>query len=168
VTIASEVGRGTTVIIYLPLTKSKPIAEALPALPVNPALNSYTILVVEDEAAVRSTVRRQLETLGHKVLLADTAAAALPILQGSARPDVLLTDVVLGSGMNGIDLADAAKAFTPGLPVIFMSGFTAVPEAQQRIEKSGAPLLTKPSTLSQLERAINAVMSGSPRDTLRS
>ncbi len=58
--------------------------------------------------------------------------------------------------MNGIDLADAARAIQPGLPVIFMSGFTAVPEAQQRIQESGAPLLTKPSTLVQLERAINA------------
>ncbi len=67
--------------------------------------------------------------------------------------------------MNGIDLAEAARVFKPGLPVIFMSGFTAVPEAQQRISESGAPLLTKPSTLSQLERALNAVMSGSPRDT---
>ena len=71
---------------------------------------------------------------------------------------MLVTDVVLGSGMNGIDLADAARVFRPGLPVIFMSGFTAVPEAQQRINESGAPLLTKPSTLSQLERALNAVM----------
>ena len=72
---------------------------------------------------------------------------------------------MLGSGMNGIDLAEAARVFRPGLPVIFMSGFTAVPEAQQRINESGAPLLTKPSTLSQLERALNAVMPGSPRDT---
>ena len=75
---------------------------------------------------------------------------------------MLLTDVVLGSGMNGIDLADAARVFRPGLPVIFMSGFTAVPEAQQRINDSGAPLLTKPSTLSQLERALNAVTRRQP------
>ena len=78
---------------------------------------------------------------------------------------MLLTDVVLGTGMNGIDLAEAARSIKPGMPVVFMSGFTAVPEAQQRISASGAPLLTKPSTLSQLERALNAVMSGSPRRT---
>lgn len=63
------------------------------------------------------------------------------------------------------DLADAARVFLPGLPVIFMSGFTAVPEAQKRINDSGAPLLTKPSTLSQLERALDAVMPGSRQDT---
>jgi CheY-like chemotaxis protein len=156
------------VILYLPLTKHKPAAIATPALPANPPVTALTILVVEDEAAVRSTVRRQLETLGHTVLIAETAAAALPILKGAAPPDVLLTDVVLGSGMNGIDLADAARVFTPGLPVIFMSGFTAVPEAQKRISDSGAPLLTKPATLAQLERALSAVMRGSRRDTSRS
>ena len=69
--------------------------------------------MVEDEAPVRSTVRRQLETLGHKVLVADTAAAALPMLQGAEAPDVLLTDVVLGTGMNGIDLAEAARRSRP-------------------------------------------------------
>jgi len=165
VTIASEVGRGTTVIIYLPLTKNKPLAAAAPALPFMAPVVSHTILVVEDEPAVRSTVRRQLETLGHKVLVAESAAAAMPLLRAAEPPDVLLTDVVLGTGMNGIDLAEAARVSRPRLPVIFMSGFTAVPEAQQRIYESGAPLLTKPSTLSQLERALNAVMSGSPRDT---
>lgn len=157
VTIASEVGRGTTVILYLPLTTTAPISDATPPLMMNPPLVSRTVLLVEDEAAVRATVRRQLEMLGHTVLVAESAAAALPILKGPNGPDVLLTDVVLGSGMNGIDLADAARVFTPGLPVIFMSGFTAVPEAQQRINESGAPLLTKPATISQLERALNAV-----------
>jgi PAS domain S-box-containing protein len=165
VTIASEPNRGTTVIIYLPLTKNKPIAPDTPALLASPSVVSLNILVVEDEASVRSTVRRQLETLGHSVVLAETAAAALPILKNGQPVDVLLTDVVLGSGMNGIDLADAARVFRPGLPVIFMSGFTAVPEAAQRINESGAPLLTKPSTLSQLERALNAVATGSREGT---
>jgi PAS domain S-box-containing protein len=168
VTIASEVGRGTTVILYLPLTKNKPVAVAAPVLPVNPTVKVLTILVVEDEASVRSTVRRQLEALGHKVLVADSAATALPMLTGENAPDVLLTDVVLGTGMNGIDLAEAARESRTELPVIFMSGFTAVPEAQKRISESGAPLLIKPSTLSQLERALGAVTSGSPQDISRS
>ena len=157
VTIASEAGRGTTVILYLPLTANQPATAVAPTLPVNPPVTTLTILLVEDEAAVRNTVRRQLETLGHNVVVAETADAALPILKGS-HADVLLTDVVLGTGMNGIDLADAARVFKPGLPVIFMSGFTAVPEARKRISESGAPLLTKPSTLSQLERALNAAV----------
>ena len=157
VNIASEPGRGTTVIIYLPLTRSEPRSVTQPAAPIMPPVISRTILVVEDEAAVRSTVRRQLETLGHKVQVADSAAAALPLLRGAEPPDVLVTDVVLGAGMNGIDLADAARQALPDLPVVFISGFTAVPEAQERIKALGAPLLSKPSTLSQLDRALNAV-----------
>jgi len=157
VTIASEPGRGTTVIIYLPLTRREPQATAAPALPITPPVVSRTILLVEDEAAVRATVRRQLETLGHKVVVAEAAEPALQILRGAEAPDVLLTDVVLGAGMNGIDLADAARMARPSLPVILMSGFTAVPEAQSRIRALDAPLLAKPSTLSQLERALHKV-----------
>jgi PAS domain S-box-containing protein len=166
--IASEVGRGTTVILYLPLTKTEPRSTSSPAAPVAAAANTFTVLLVEDEGPVRNTVRRQLETLGHTVLIADAAAMALTLLRTDQTIDVLLTDVVLGSGMNGIDLADAARVFRRGLPVIFMSGFTAVPEAQQRIKNSGAPLLTKPATLSQLESALNAVTPRSPQDTSRS
>jgi PAS domain S-box-containing protein len=78
VTIASEPGRGTTVIIYLPLTRREPQATAAPALPITPPVVSRTILLVEDEAAVRATVRRQLETLGHKVVVAEAAAPMKP------------------------------------------------------------------------------------------
>jgi DNA-binding NtrC family response regulator len=73
---------------------------------------------------------------------------------------VLLTDIVLGTGMNGFDLADAARALRPNLPVIFISGYTAVPEAEQRIRGAGAPLLSKPATMAQLERALNDVTRG--------
>jgi DNA-binding NtrC family response regulator len=91
----------------------------------------------------------------------------MQLLKADPAPEVLLTDVVLGNGMNGIDLADAARLLRPGLPIIFMSGFNAVPEAQKRIYESGAPLLAKPSTLSQLERAISSVTSSS-EDTSKS
>jgi DNA-binding NtrC family response regulator len=79
---------------------------------------------------------------------------------------VLLTDVVLKTGMNGIDLAEAAREARPGLPVIFMSGYTAVAEAQQRIRDTGAPMLSKPFTTLQLERTVNAVCA-SLRETER-
>mgnify|MGYP001597635445 CR=1 FL=1 len=162
VSIASEPGRGTTVIIYLPLTGNEPRTAVPPTAPTTPPLVSRRILVVEDEGAVRTTVRRQLETLGHKVQVAASAADALPLLQGPEPPDVLLTDVVLGAGMNGIELANAARVARPGLPVIFMSGFTAVPEAQARITALGAPLLSKPSMLSQLDRALGTVCPDEP------
>ena len=157
VKIASKIGLGTTVSLFLPLAGSELQTTATNAAPVTPSAAPRTILVVEDEADVRAIVRRQLESLGHRVLVAEAATEALLLLQGPGAPDVLLTDVVLKTGINGIDLAQAARQARPGLPLIFMSGYTTVPEAQQRIRDSGAPLLSKPFTTPQLERAVNAV-----------
>ncbi len=161
VTIASEPGRGTTVTLLLPVA-GKPSASASAAEQAAlPTLTPRTVLVVEDEADVRNIVRRQLESLGHRVLVAEAATEALLLLQGRGAPEVLLTDVVLAAGMDGIELADAARAGRPRLPVIFMSGYTAVPEAQERIREFGAPLLTKPFTTAELERVIAEVFSSS-------
>jgi len=157
VTIVSEPGRGTTVSMWLPLAESvtqsaAPMSDAPADMPSVPR----TILVVEDETDVRNIVRRQLESIGHRVLVAEAATEALLLLAGPGAPDVLVTDVVLKTGVNGIDLAIAARKARPGLPIVFMSGYTAVPEAQQRIRETGAPLLSKPFTTPQLERAVNA------------
>src|SRR5581483_1394235 len=103
------------------------------------------ILLVEDEAEVRNIIRRQLESLGHRVLVAEAATEAL-LLVKAGDPDVLLTDVMLANGMNGVDLAQAAIGVKPALAVVFMSGFTASEETQDRIRTTGAPLLSKPFT----------------------
>jgi PAS domain S-box-containing protein len=157
VTIVSEPGRGTTVTMWLPLVENvAPSAATLSEAPADTPSVPRTILVVEDETDVRNIVRRQLESIGHRVLVAEAATEALLLLLGPGAPDVLLTDVVLKTGVNGLDLADAARNARPGLPVVFMSGYTAVPEAQQRIRETGAPILSKPFTTPQLERAVNA------------
>jgi CheY-like chemotaxis protein len=157
VKIASELGRGTAVNLYLPLAGTDVQTAVISAAAVVPSASPRTILVVEDESDVRAIVRRQLESLGHRVLAAEAAPEALLLIQGPGAPDLLLTDVVLKGGMNGIDLAIAAREARPGLAVVFMSGYTAVPEAQQRIRETGAPLLSKPFTADQLDRAVNAV-----------
>ncbi|HUK35692.1 MAG TPA: ATP-binding protein [Vicinamibacterales bacterium] len=156
VTIESTVGKGTTVSIFLPLADAD--VEALAAKPLPPSQPGVarTILLVEDETEVRNIVRRQLESLGHRVFVAEAATEALLLVQ-AGDPDILLTDVVLATGMNGIDLAEAATTARPGLAVMFMSGYTAAPEAQERIRASGAPLLSKPFTTPQLERALNGL-----------
>jgi len=156
VTIDSAPDRGTTVTLYLPVAGSDVLTPILGATTVRAAEVPLTILVVEDEGDVRTVVRRQLESMGHKVLVAEGPTEALLLVQGPGAPDVLLTDVVLGSGMNGIDLAAQARASRPSLAVIFMSGYTAIAEAQQRIRDTGAPLLSKPFTTPQLERVLVA------------
>jgi CheY-like chemotaxis protein len=165
VSIVSEPGRGTTVTIFLPLAGSEMRPIALAPAPTGTSAVARTILVVEDEPDVRNIVRRQLESLGHHVLVAEAATEALLLVnvKGPGAPDLLLVDVVLAAGMNGLELADAARKARPGLPVIFMSGYTAVPEAQQRIRETGATLLSKPFTTPQLERAVNAVFAASLR-----
>jgi len=163
VTIHSQVGRGTTVTMLLPVAVApknlagggEPQASSAP----------HTILLVEDEDDVQAIVRRQLETLGHTVIVADAGTEALLLLQGPAVPDVLVADIVLGTGMNGIDLAAAARRVRATLPVIFISGYTAIAEAQQRIREMGAPLLSKPFTTPQLEQAIQEVCTAAaPRN----
>jgi CheY-like chemotaxis protein len=157
VTIDSEPGRGTTVKLFLPLAGSESRPVAVDALPVEMPAPARTVLVVEDQPDVRHVVRRQLESLGHRVTVAEAATQALLLLRGPGAPDLLVTDVILATGMNGIDLANAARVQRPGLPVIFMSGCPAVPEAQQRVSEIGAPLLAKPFTTPQLESAVNMV-----------
>jgi CheY-like chemotaxis protein len=159
VTIHSAPGRGTIVKMLLPLAETERLRAVASTVPIHKAAVPRTILVVEDEADVRTILRRQLESLGHKVLVADASTEALMLLNvtGPGAPDLLLTDVVLGNGMNGVELAEAARAARPALAIVFMSGYTAVPEAQQRIREMAAPLLSKPFTTPQLERAVNEV-----------
>jgi PAS domain S-box-containing protein len=159
VTIESNPGRGTTVTMFLPIAGPDQQSPTIAAASIEAPTMARTILVVEDEADVRTIVRRQLESLGHRVLVAEGATEALLLIQGPGAPDLLLTDVVLTGRMNGIELANAAREARPGLPVIFMSGYTAVAEAQQRMRETGAPLLSKPFTTPQLARAVNAVCS---------
>ena len=157
VSIRSVLGKGTTVQLFLPPASAHRATDAAPGEDAGETVVARTILVVEDEAAVRNTVRRQLESLGHHVLAAESAADALDIINTTPMLDAVLSDVVLGAGPNGIELAAAARAARPGLRLAFMSGYSAVPEAQRRIREFGAPLLGKPSTISQLARTIDAL-----------
>ena len=100
-------------------------------------------------------MKRQLESLGHRVFVAETAAEALLMVEGPDTPDLLLIDVGLPRGMSGTELADAVRMARPRLPVIFMSGYTAAPKEQRRIRESGAALLVKPFTALELERAMS-------------
>jgi CheY-like chemotaxis protein len=121
--IYSEEGHGTTVKLYLPNAE-----EDEKAAPQRPHLSdeggSESILVVEDDALVCNYVVAQLESLGYQVTSAESAAAALALIDRGIAIDILFTDVIMPGSMNGRRLADEAVRRLPSLKVIFTSGYT--------------------------------------------
>ena len=120
VQIETAVGKGTTVRLCLPFQEMNTEEQFAPSA------NGRTLLLVEDEHDVRRMLADQLRDLGYRVLEADTAAAALRVLNTGVNVDVLVTDVGLRGGTNGRELADTAREKTSSLPVIFITGFAGV------------------------------------------
>ena len=120
--VESHLGKGTTFSIYLP--KAARAAEAPRAAgPVSSQVGDETILLVEDESGVRSFVKTALQRFGYRVIEANTAEAALTLLEGYAEPvHLLLTDVVLPK-MDGAQLAMLVTREHPHARVLFMSGY---------------------------------------------
>ena len=158
VKIYSEPGRGTVVRLYLPRSVKAAATVALSAEADPPMSGHETILVVEDDAAVRAVAAQQLKDLGYTVLEAENARAALTILQRE-RVDLLFTDVTMPGGVSGPDLARAATANEPGLKVLLTSGFT---EASMRDGEDTAKfeLLSKPYRRQELARRVHSMLRG--------
>ena len=118
-----------------------------------------TILVVEDNPAMRRVVGRQIRDLGYRVLECDRAAAALDELQ-RARVDLLFTDVVMPGGLDGVELARLARERWPGLKIMLTSGF---PEARLNADtalQSTLLLLSKPYSKEELAATLRAALDG--------
>ena len=157
VVVDSEPGRGSRFDIYLPLAEDapepRPAAEA-PAI----GRGSETILLVEDEDAVRDLTRRCLEARGYRVLQASSAEDAERVVATHpARLDLLLTDVVM-PGASGPDLARRLQAERPDLNVLFVSGYTDDSMAAHRVLDPGASFLQKPFTPDTLARKVREVL----------
>jgi len=121
VTIESQPGSGTVVALYLPRARGTPLFPGLP-LP-DPSPVAHTVLLVEDDPALRHHVRKQLEALGNAVVTAASGEEALVLLQGELDCDVLLSDIVM-SGMSGTELVREARRRRPGLHVLLSSGYS--------------------------------------------
>jgi CheY-like chemotaxis protein len=116
------------------------------------------VLVVEDEAQVRATVKRVLRGGGYTVLEAADGAEALRVLGlHPGAVDLVLTDVILPE-LNGGTLADALAAYVPGTPVVMMSGFDASHIASRGVRTPSAPLLEKPFTPDRLLAVVRAAL----------
>jgi len=158
----SEPGHGTTVRIYLPRFHGNFAAPAPVAVPEARSKGGETILLVEDESAVRQVAHRLLESRGYRVLDADGGEAALAMVRGhTGRIDLLVTDVIM-PGMNGREVAEAVRAHRPGLRVLFVSGHSGEVLNRMGGLGEGAHFLGKPFSTSELADAVRRAIDGPP------
>ncbi len=154
--IASTPGLGTTVRLLLPRAEGTASAAPLPTtLP--SAHRRGSILLVDDNVALRSVATRQLASLGYQVTAAESGPAALAILRGGARFDLLFTDEVMPEGLSGTQLAEAARAIQPDLKVLFTSGYHQSLATQPGQEPRH--LLTKPYRRADLATKVQEALS---------
>lgn len=158
--IDSEPDMGTTVRLYFPAASTPETAERTQAPGALVAGGSERILVVEDDDMVRAHVAAQLADLGYAVDEAATGAAALDVMERTGPIDLLFTDVVMPGGMNGRQLADAARLRQPGLKVLFTSGYTDDAIVHHGRLDPGVTLLAKPyrraELVAKIRRALDA------------
>ena len=163
VKVYSEPGRGTTVRLYLPRDRAdSERGEALHGGEETKAVGSETVLIVEDNPALRRVAASKLVKLGYRTLEAANAAEALDILDHGAKPDLLFSDVVMPGPLDGVALAQEAVQRRPSLRVLLTSGFTeraATPSSGRPIPW---PLLSKPYRNSELADALRAALARPP------
>src|SRR5437773_1188222 len=156
--VYSEPGRGATFKIYLPRVDA-PVESAAPPAPVErPPRGSETVLLAEDEPAVRAIARQAPERQGYTVLAAPSGADALALAaQHGATIHLLLTDVVM-PGMSGRDLADRLTAQRPGIRVLYISGYTDNAIVRHGMLEPGLAYLQKPFRPDALVRKVREVL----------
>jgi CheY-like chemotaxis protein len=160
VKIYSEPGHGTSIKLYLPRAEeAAPIAAGPAGAEAHQAaVGRETILVVEDDPAVRTVAVNILEGLGYHVRQAEDGHAALAILQ-RAEVDLLFTDLIMPNGMSGQDLLRKAREHRPDLKALFTSGYSEH-VIQGRASDADVPLLGKPYRKQQLAASVRSVLDG--------
>jgi PAS domain S-box-containing protein len=158
VQIQTELGVGTTISIDLPAT-DEPLTQVMPTIPtVSPEAHGETVLLVEDEDALREAVRRMLTRAGYQVFPAHSGPAALDLINAQpGRVDLLLTDVVMPV-MLGQELADRVREFQPGIRVMFMSGYAQPMLTSGCALEDDVVLVTKPFSEEELLQHVRAVL----------
>ncbi|WP_255702279.1 hybrid sensor histidine kinase/response regulator [Roseomonas cutis] len=159
--IYSEPGQGTMVCLYLPRHHGgAEAAEAAAATSPPPRAGAgETVLVVDDEPTVRMLVMEVLEELGYAAIEAGDGAAGLKLLQSEARIDLLVTDVGLPGGMNGRQMADAARVTRPGLKVLFITGYAENAVVGDGHLEPGMHVMTKPFAMQALAQRIRSLIA---------
>jgi PAS domain S-box-containing protein len=152
----SEPGHGTSVKLYLPQV---PDPLSRPSRPVvAPRGQGETVLVVEDEEAVRTLARRTLEEAGYEVLEAATGREGLRLLL-SAPVDLVLCDVILPE-MSGHELGRRMEVIRPDVPVLYMSGYPGLDVVERGLIAQDAPFIEKPFTAASLAQSVRGLLTG--------
>ncbi|HEX8445847.1 MAG TPA: ATP-binding protein [Sphingomonas sp.] len=157
--ILSTPGEGTSIRIYIPRhAGGEPEVVRDGAVPANrQARGGEVVLVVEDEPAVRALVIEVLADLGYHMIAAHDGPAGLAVLESDRRIDLLVTDVGL-PGMNGRQLADAARAVRPDLKILFMTGYAEKAAASGGFLEPGMEMVIKPFTVETLQARIAEIL----------
>ncbi len=157
----SEPGHGSTVCLYLPRRQgAEGVAE--PPAPLDPGSrfgHGRTVLIVDDEETVRKLVVDGLQDHGYASIVAEDAFTGFKILQSNPDVDILISDVGLPGGMNGLQLAAAAKAIRPTLKVLFITGYAESALVNKGPLDPGIRVLTKPFSLHNLSSTIRDILS---------
>jgi CheY-like chemotaxis protein len=158
--IDSQPGHGTVIRLVLPRhsAPAEPAELATQAARAPRGATGETVLVVDDEPTIRMLVAEILQELGYLVLTAQDGPAALRILQTNARIDLLVTDVGLPGGMNGRQIADAARVSRPALKILFMTGYAENAILGAGSLAPGMHVLTKPFAMDALAGRIRDLM----------
>jgi CheY-like chemotaxis protein len=160
IAIDSALGAGTTITLYIP-RPWEPAEAAGNDTAVGGSLSpGLKVLLVEDDTEVRKVVRTFLDALGCEVTTAASGEQALLALASGMHFELLLTDIALGPGMRGTQLAAEAQQRLPTLAILLMSGFSAELLDADRQSPQGWELLRKPYSRAELARAITKVIDG--------
>ncbi len=159
ISIGSDIGKGTTVSVYLPCVEEE--AERLPEVADAGLYGREWLLVVEDEDAVRGIVERVLAEKGYRVLSAGDGNEGLRLFEAHKESiDLLITDVVM-PGMGGRDLASRVEAARPGMKVLYMSGYTDEAINRHGVLDAGLSFLQKPFTPVELLEKVREILNKS-------
>ena len=150
--LKSKPGEGVQATLWLPVAETRPVEAEVAAVQAPPH-RTATILLVDDDPLIAMSTTDMLEDLGHTVIQRNSGAGALDVLRGGEGVDLLMTDYAM-PGMTGIDLAGAARALRPHMPILLATGYADVPEGS-RID---LPRLAKPYRQSQLRIEIDRLL----------
>ena len=160
VRVYSEIGQGTTMCLYLPRHAGDAPPEEEPAqmAAAEAAGDGEVVLVIDDEPTIRMLIAEVLAESGYAVIEAQDGPAGLKVLESNARIDLLITDVGLPGGMNGRQVADAARVNRPSLKVLFITGYAENAVIARGRLDNGMFVLTKPFQMEILADRIREII----------